>query len=119
LKIRKINKSAVPIIDNKICYLNKVVEIRNLNTLKWYINQGHEFKIYIDKKWINAKDYFENKKPEIDFKEIFSGHWTQQISKIEEYKDISIVRLLLKYAENNDVSDGIIKRIKNHLESLE
>lgn len=127
-------------LGKQFCYVNVPTYVDDVfeNEVEEAVDRNIALEIFTDK-WITGKEYFanqektedkvdeqeekvvdakENSDDSIPYEEIFSGHWTKQVQKVEEYDNSETVSQLLEYAESNDVSDGVIKRIKEHLESL-
>lgn len=131
--IKTIEKNAT--IGGKFCFKGITEEVRNEEHIKQAVKDGVILNVYTNGKWIEGNKHFadvieekneedkkkndnKNEDEKIDFEEIFHGHWTKQVQKVEEYDDPKIILKILEYAESNDVSDGVIKRIKEHLETL-
>ena len=61
----------------------------------------------------------ENDKKE-DYSNLFEGQWRSQVKNIKEYTDdINELEKIIKYANNNDVLDAVLTRIKDYKEELE
>jgi len=137
--VKYAGEGGCPLVGGQVIYKNTSNNVKDLEPIKEFIEEGYEFVIKVEGTWVDAEKYFEstqeNKEKvesvtetheinvvedeKIPYEELFSGHWTHQAKNIEEYTDdISTLDNIIEWAENNEVSQGVIKRVKDYRDSL-
>ena len=124
LAIKITDKKASPMLNNKIAYNNRWVDIKedDLEVIEHLVESGRELLIKEDGKEIKGEDYFVEDKndDEVSYEELFDGHYTKRINNIEDYtEDLEVVEEILDYAKENDQPDSVIADIKEYIEELE
>lgn len=145
IRVYGVNK----VIGSQFCCSGKSEKVYDIKAVKKEVEKGADIKVLHKGNFINGKEYFDNyykekKKTtvkaeinvvedeefkgdtpqteddfEIDYGYIFNGHWTKQVQKAQKYDDVNIINGIIEYGNNNDASQGVLKRIKKHLKELE
>lgn len=138
--VKNISDGASPLVGNQILYKNKEIKLDSQfkDNLK-DVAKDREILIRNKNKWVNVNKHFDDKKSTTvkadikvkdenskeeadvadDFSSIFEGHWKTQVKNakevIETEEDFDRV---VNYAEDNDVSNTVLKKVKEYREEL-
>lgn len=120
--IKLLNKSTV--IGNVYCCNNftEYLDDSYEEEVKLKVKEGYEILVRSEGEWVKGKEYFkieETDNDEIDFNNIFDGHWKKQVERVKQLNDLEVVKESLEYAKENDITDGVIVRIEKYIEELE
>lgn len=130
--IKVVDNKATPLIGNEMGYKDRKVKIdeENVNEVKKKVEEGRKILIEKDGNMVEGEEYFKGKSKKkttvdadvdkVGYKDLFEGHWKVQVKNIKEnFDEPEEIEKVIEYAENNDVADTIIKRIKDYKKELE
>ena len=94
----------------------KVVETNDIEVVEEEIKEDEE----VNEIENEVEDTYELEFEEVDYSNLFEGHWKTQVQNVKEYSnDYKEVSNILEYAkESEDVTDGVITRVEDYLSEL-
>lgn len=130
----------IPVISRKIVDRNTGIDVETeeeIRKVKSYLEDDVKFEYKNeDGEWEELTiDYFEEDEEEmetaeftsdieeveeIDYEELFSGHWRTQTKKVKDAADGSVEILddIIEYGEENDAADAVLERVKEYRQEL-
>lgn len=127
--IKIVDEKPSPLIDGVIAYNGKPTKVNDAEAVKEYVDAGRELLVKDRDIWVKGKKYFEEVKSttvsadinveDDGYSKLFDGHWKKQVQKVKRYTEKpEEVEDILEYAKDNEVSDGVLDRVKDYLEEV-
>lgn len=120
-------------VETEVISFHKPGRINELSSLDRWVDVGVEFLYSKDGEYVpypekkeqtttiesDPIEVSEEKEYDNPYEELFDAHWKVQVNNVREYTDeIPELMSIIEYAEENDISDGVIKRLNEYLEEL-